>query len=194
MPLPLGHTAAGLAIHDVYSKANNSDRLWKTLTFLIVLTNLPDIDVLIGLAVHGNGNFFHRGPTHSFLFALFMAFIASNGWRCWSKIPRISPLLCFLLILSHVVADALLTTSPVSFWWPLELNLSNGHSGWREVIESVLFGAFRDLGTIVLSGVVIFLNRLIRHRPFPILVILSRLVKKGVKSTFDSCFPSKSQT
>ena len=177
MPLPLGHTAVGLAVHDIYSKSNNSGHLWKTLTFIIVLTNLPDIDVLIGLAVNGNGNFFHRGPTHSFLFALFMAFVASNGWRCWSKIPRISPLLCFLLIISHVVADALLTNSPVSFWWPLELNLSDGHSGWREIIESVLFGAFRDLGTIVVSGLVIFLNRLIRHRPIPIPVVLSRLVK-----------------
>jgi membrane-bound metal-dependent hydrolase YbcI (DUF457 family) len=175
MPLPLGHTAAGLAIHDIYSQSNTSAHLWKTLTFITVLTNLPDIDVLIGLVVHGNGNFFHRGPTHSFLFALFMAFVASNGWRCWSKIPKISPLLSFLLILSHVVADALLTTSPVSFWWPLELNLTVGHSGWREIIESVLFGALRDLGTILVSGAVIFLNRLIRPRPIP--VILSRLVK-----------------
>jgi len=175
MPLPLGHTAAGLAIHDLYAKSDKNGSPWKTLIFIIVLTNLPDIDVLVGLLVRGNGNFFHRGPTHSLFFALVMAFIASNAWRCWSKIPKINPLLCFLLVLSHVLADALLTTSPVSFWWPQELNLSVGHSDWREIIESVLFGAFRDLGTIVVSGVVIFLNRLISHRPIP--VILSRLVK-----------------
>jgi membrane-bound metal-dependent hydrolase YbcI (DUF457 family) len=177
MPLPLGHTAAGLAIHDIYAKSDNSGHLWKTLIFVIVLTNLPDIDVLIGLVVHGNGNFFHRGPTHSFLFVSLMALVASNSWRCWSKIPKISSRLCFLLLLSHVAADAMLTTSPVSFWWPLELNLTFGHSGWREIIKSVLFGAFRDLGTIVVSGVVIFLNRLIRHRAIPIPVIISRLVK-----------------
>lgn len=175
MPLPLGHTAAGLAIHDLYAKSNKNGHPWKTLIYVIVLTNLPDIDVLVGLVVRGNGNFFHRGPTHSLLFALVMAFIASNAWKCWSKIPKISPPLCFLLVLSHVLADALLTTSPVSFWWPQELNLSVGHSGWRDIIESVLFGAFRDLGTIVLSGAVIFLNRLIRHKPIP--VIISRLVK-----------------
>jgi len=175
MPLPLGHTAAGLAIHDLYAKSNNNDHLWKILTYVIVLTNLPDIDILIGLVVHGNGNFFHRGPTHSFLFALVGAFIASNAWRCWAKIPKISPLLCFLLIFSHIVADAILTTSPVSFWWPLELNLSVGHCGWREIIKSVLFGTFRDLGTIVLSAAVIFLNRLIRHKSIP--VILSLLGK-----------------
>ena len=168
MPLPLGHTAAGLAIHDLHSKGNSATTLWKNFAFIIVLTNLPDIDVLVGLIVHGNGNFFHRGPTHSLLFALIMAFLVSNSWRCWSKIPRVSYLLCFSLILSHILADALLTSAPVSFWYPLELNSSVGHSGWREVIESVLFGAFRDLGIIVVSAVVLLLNRLIRHKPMPI--------------------------
>jgi membrane-bound metal-dependent hydrolase YbcI (DUF457 family) len=133
-----------------------------------VLTNLPDMDVLIGLILHGNGNFFHRGPTHSFLFALVIALFASSAWRCWSRIPRVSYLLCFSLIFSHILADALLTAAPVSFWYPLELNSSVGHSGWREIIESVLFGAFRDLGIIVVSAVVLLLNRMIRHKPMPI--------------------------
>lgn len=175
MPLPLGHTAAGLAIHDVYAKGNSTLGLWKTLALVIVLTNLPDIDVLVGLIVHGNGNFFHRGPTHSLLFALVIALLASNVWRCWSRIPKLNFLFCFLLLLSHVVADAVLTSSPVSFWWPLELHLSTGYSGWREVIQSVLFGAFRDLGIIVVSGMIILLNRLVRHKSIPI--ILTRLVK-----------------
>lgn len=168
MPLPLGHTAAGLAIHDVCAKNRATLGLWKTLAFVIILTNLPDIDVLVGLVVHGNGNFFHRGPTHSLLFALIMAFLVSNSWRCWSKIPRVSYLLCFSLILSHILADALLTSAPVSFWYPLEVNSSVGHSGWWEVIESVLFGAFRDLGIIVISAVVLLLNRILRHKPMPI--------------------------
>ncbi len=175
MPLPLGHTAAGLAIHDLYSKGSSTVSLWKALLFVIVFTNLPDIDVLIGLIVHGNGNFFHRGPTHSLLFALVMALLAANGWRCWSKIPKVPFLLCFLLIISHVLADAVLTASPVSFWWPLELNWSVGHAGWRDVIAFVVFGAFRDLGVIVASGVMILLNRLIRHKAMP--VTFSRLVK-----------------
>jgi membrane-bound metal-dependent hydrolase YbcI (DUF457 family) len=169
MPLPLGHTAAGLAIHDVYAKGRSSLGLWKTLLFVTVLTNLPDLDVLVGLIVRGNGNFFHRGPTHSLLFALIMAFLISNSWRCWSRIPRVSYLLCFSLIFSHIVADALLTAAPVSFWYPLELNSSMGHSGWREVITSVFFGAFRDLGIIVVSALVLLLNRIIRHKPMPII-------------------------
>jgi membrane-bound metal-dependent hydrolase YbcI (DUF457 family) len=175
MPLPLGHTAAGLAIHDVYAKGRSALGLWKTLAFVVVLTNLPDIDVLVGLIIQGNGNFFHRGPTHSLLFALIMAFLVSESWRCWSRIPEVNFLFCFLLILSHVVADAVLTASPVSFWWPLELNLSTGYSGWREVIQSVLFGAFRDFGIIVVSGMIIFINRLVRHKSIPL--TRTRLVK-----------------
>ena len=175
MPLPLGHTAAGLAIHDLYTKSNGNGSLWQTLGYVTVLANLPDIDVLVGLILHGNGNLFHRGPTHSLFFALMMALIACNVWRLWAKIPKLNFLLCFFLIFSHVVADALLTTSPVSLRWPFELNLSFGHSSWREVIESILFGAFADLGIIVVSGAVIFCNRLIRHKPMPI--IISRLVK-----------------
>ena len=175
MPLPLGHTAAGLAIHDVYAKGRSGLGLWKTLAFVIVLTNLPDIDVLVGLIVYGNGNFFHRGPTHSLLFALIMAFLVSNSWRCWSRIPKLHFLFCFLLIISHVLADAVLTAAPVSFWWPLELNLSTGYSGWREVIQSVLFGAFRDLGIIVVSGMIILINRLVRHKTIPL--TRTRLVK-----------------
>ena len=175
MPLLLGHTAAGLAIHDIYFKGNSTASPWKNFAFIIVLTNLPDMDVLIGLILHGNGNFFHRGPTHSFLFAVVIALLASNVWRCWSRIPKLNFLFCFLLLISHVVADAVLTSSPVSFWWPLELNLSTGYSGWREVIQSVLFGAFRDLGIIVVSGIIILLNRLVRHKSIPL--IRTRLVK-----------------
>jgi membrane-bound metal-dependent hydrolase YbcI (DUF457 family) len=144
MPLPLGHTAAGLAIHDLYSRGSSFVSLWKTLLFVTVLTNLPDIDVLIGLLIHSNGNFFHRGPSHSLLFALGTALLAANGWRLWWRIPKISFLFCFLLVLSHVLADAILTASPVSFWWPFELNWSAGYSGWREVVEFVLFGALRE--------------------------------------------------
>ncbi|MBE9534487.1 MAG: metal-dependent hydrolase [Proteobacteria bacterium] len=175
MPLPLGHTAVGLAIQDIHSKGNSTASLWKNFAFIIVLTNLPDMDVLIGLILHGNGNFFHRGPTHSFLFALVIALLVCNVWRCWSIIPKLSFLFCFLLLISHVVADAVLTSSAVSFWWPLELNLSTGYSGWREVIQSVLFGAFRDLGIIVVSGMIILLNRLVRHKSIPL--IRTRLVK-----------------
>ena len=55
MPFPLGHAAGGLAIYELYAKNGFKVRLWKAVVFIIVLTNLPDIDMLIGLIVHGNG-------------------------------------------------------------------------------------------------------------------------------------------
>ena len=175
MPLPLGHTAAGLAIHDLYKRSNGSGSVWQILGYVTVLANLPDIDVLIGLILHGNGNLFHRGPTHSLLFAVVMALVAANAWRLWSKIPKLDFLLCFFLIFSHVLADAFLTASPVSLKWPFELNLSLGHSGWIEIVKTVLLRAFQDLGIIVISGAVILCNRLVGYKPVP--VIISRLVK-----------------
>lgn len=68
MPFPLGHAAGGLAIYELYAKNGFKVRPWKALVFIIVLTNLPDIDMLIGLILQANGNIFHRGPSHSLLF------------------------------------------------------------------------------------------------------------------------------
>jgi hypothetical protein len=162
MPLPLAHAAVGLTIHDLYSKNNSPLRCWKTAVFVAILANLPDIDVVIGLLFQGNGNAFHRGPTHSLMFALFMGLLASNAWRLCSQIPRIGFKNCSLLILSHVIADFFFTTSPVSLLWPLEVNWTAGSSGWGDVMNSVLLQPFHDAGIIIGCGVVIILNRLIR--------------------------------
>ena len=175
MPLPLGHTAIGLAITDIYPKGSLNDNPWKTFVFIVALSNLPDIDVIMGLMLYGNGDIFHRGPTHSLLFGLIMALIASRVGNWWSKIPKVSFLWCFLVIFSHVLADAVLTTVPVSLWWPLELHFSVGYSGWVDVINFIIFGAFRDVGIIVTVATVIVLNRIIRHKPLPF--AFSRLSK-----------------
>ena len=56
MPSPLGHTAIGLATYDLCCKNHYNLNLRKILIFIIVLANLPDIDMVIGLIIHGNGN------------------------------------------------------------------------------------------------------------------------------------------
>ena len=178
MPFPLGHAAGGLAIYELYAKNGSKVRLWKALVFIIVLTNLPDIDMLIGLILHGNGDIFHRGPTHSLLFSVVISALVSNAWRCWSRIPKVPFLLSFLLLLSHLSFDAIFTSAPVSFWWPLEVHWSGGYSGWSDVIQSILFGVFRDagmtdVGIIVAAGIVIVLSRLLKD--MPILVNQSRI-------------------
>jgi hypothetical protein len=75
-------------------------------------------------------------------------------------------LACSMIILSHVAADFFLTSSPVSFFWPIEVNWAAGFKGWSDVISLVFLGAFRDVGIIIMCGVVMILKRVatqIRH-------------------------------
>jgi membrane-bound metal-dependent hydrolase YbcI (DUF457 family) len=133
--------------------------------FLItLLANLPDADVIVGLVLDGNGSLFHRGPSHSLLFALVAGFLVSFGSRYWRILPRIRFHIAFALIFSHVVADALFTTSPVSLLWPLEVNWSTGHSTLTDVLHSVLFDGFRDLGLVLASALLVMVIRLVRSR------------------------------
>ena len=129
MPLPLGHSAIGFATHYLISKNTNSLNHWKLAIFIIILSNLPDIDVLFG--------------------ALIMGFAASKSSRLWSQIPVINFKICFFLILSHVLADYFLTNSPVSSFWPLEVSWSTGNVGWGQVLHTVFFNAIEDAGILI---------------------------------------------
>ena len=142
MPLPLGHAAIGLAIHSCVRRTEPDSLSWRMVLFVAILANLPDIDVLFGLITEGNGSAFHRGPTHSLVFAVVAALLASRAWRLGYAIPEVGFLWSFLLIISHVAADAVFTNSSVSFFWPLEVNWSSGYSSWTDVLASVSFGAF----------------------------------------------------
>jgi membrane-bound metal-dependent hydrolase YbcI (DUF457 family) len=155
MPLPLGHAAIGFATHSITSHDNFYPNKWQLAIMIVILSNLPDIDVVFGLILHNNGSAFHRGPTHSILYALIMGFIASKSWKLWSRIPILPFKTCFILILSHVVADCFLTNSPVSFYWPFEVNWSIGHCGWLDVFNSVLFDAVKDTGILVVCTFII---------------------------------------
>ncbi|UCG14534.1 MAG: metal-dependent hydrolase [Deltaproteobacteria bacterium] len=163
MPSPLGHTAIGLATHALYCKNRSILGSWKLLVFVVVLANLPDLDILFGLIFSGNGNAFHRGMSHSLLFALGMGLLSTHAWRCWPTIPRLNFLWCFLLILSHVLADAVFTNAPVSLWWPLEASRIAGDWGWSEVMNSVFTGAFQDIGVVFGFGLIIMISRLFKY-------------------------------
>jgi membrane-bound metal-dependent hydrolase YbcI (DUF457 family) len=163
MPLPLGHAAIGLSTYSLCSRNNQvKDRL-KIIILITLLSNLPDIDVLIGLVFQGNGNVFHRGPTHSMLFALLTGYLASNAYKVWAKIPKLNFRICFLVILSHIVGDSLLTNSPISFFWPFEVNCVSGYSGWFDVMNSVLLETLQDTVVIIGCIMTVLLNRFITH-------------------------------
>jgi membrane-bound metal-dependent hydrolase YbcI (DUF457 family) len=157
---------------------------WKTLVYVVVLANLPDLDVLAGLIAHGNGNVFHRGPSHSFLFALSMGLLACRASRWWSAMPRVNPIWCFLVILSHVLADAIFTDTPVSLWWPLEAYQITGYCGWNDVFYSIVRGFYLDVAVVSGFGTLLLVNRLSRYRGLPFL--FARAVKATVSSVTNS--------
>ncbi len=164
MPLPLGHTIIGITTYEVCNKKNSAFSHWKLAIYITVLSSLPDIDVVVGLFFQGNGNAFHRGPTHSLFFALVMGFIASIAYKLWRQIPKISFKSCFLLILSHVLADFLLTSSPVSFFWPFQVTWTTGYNGWVDVMNSIFLQSYQDVKIILWCGIVLIINQLaIRH-------------------------------
>ncbi|MBW2601827.1 MAG: metal-dependent hydrolase [Deltaproteobacteria bacterium] len=162
MPLPLGHAAIGLTTYEVCSKSESVFHRWKVILFVVILANLPDIDVILGLLFRGNGSAFHRGPTHSLFFALLMGFVASIAWKCWSQIPRLGFGKCFLLTFSHVVADLFLTASEVSLFWPFEVNWTTGYCGWGDIVGTVFLQAFQDIGIIIGCIVIMIIKQLVR--------------------------------
>jgi len=161
MPLPLGHIAIGLATHEA-GTARSAFSRWKLFAAIVVLSNLPDIDVVLGLVFHWNGSAFHRGPTHSLLFALVVGFLASRACSIRDWLPRLGFWACFSLVLSHVAADALLSTSAVSFFWPLETSWSTGYSGWGDVVGMVLRGDKQDAWIALCCAAVIAVHRAVR--------------------------------
>jgi membrane-bound metal-dependent hydrolase YbcI (DUF457 family) len=154
MPLPIGHTAIGLTTYSLSHRTHHALNDWKVLVGVSILSNLPDFDIALGLIFLGNGSAFHRGPAHSLLFALVAGVLASQAWRFWSRIPRFRFMTCFLLVLSHLLADTFLTDSPISFFWPLRVYWSKGYMGWNDVFGSVFFENFQDLGIIIACGLI----------------------------------------
>jgi membrane-bound metal-dependent hydrolase YbcI (DUF457 family) len=159
MPLPIGHAVLGFTTQHVLSAEESSYGRWKVLLGILILSNLPDLDVLLGIVFHGNGNVFHRGPTHSLIFAFIGGFLATRILRSWSRLPKFNFRICFLLILSHVVADLVLTRSPVSFFWPMTVNWSNGYIELRQVVNLIFFENYRDIEIIIGCVFVIILHR-----------------------------------
>ena len=170
MPLPLGHTAIGWAAYET-ANVSSPPTVDHTITsritsfaYITLLANLPDLDVLFGLVLNGNGASLHRGPTHSLLFALLAGYLASKGWRLWRRIPRFGVGLCVMLVLSHVAADMLLTDAPVSLLWPLEIHYLPGHSGWGQVMHMVLFQSIQDVGILLGCMIYVLALRFVRRR------------------------------
>ena len=163
MSLPIGHATIGFTAYSLFCRNGSSLGGWKVPLGILALSNLPDVDVIFGIVLQGNGSAFHRGPTHSLIFALVAGFLAYRAWELWLPWPKLSFRVCFLLILSHILADAALTSSPISFFWPVIVNWSGGHSGLGDVVNLVLFGNYQDVTIIFGCGLLILLHRTLKE-------------------------------
>jgi len=164
MSLPIGHATIGFTAYSLFCGNGSSFGRWKAPLGILILSNLPDVDVVLGIVLQGNGNAFHRGPTHSLIFALIAGFLAYRVLELWSQWPRLSFRICFILILSHILADSVFTSSPISFFWPVIVNWSGGHSGLRHVVHLVLFGNYQDVTIIFGCAYLILLHRTLSVR------------------------------
>ncbi len=151
MPLPLGHAAIGLVVAEITQAPRRGDSRLLFYGAVCVLASLPDIDILLGLLTDGNGSLFHRGPTHSLLFALSAGWLISEMGRLWGKAPILACRTATLVVLSHVFADLVLTDGSVSLLWPLDVYWATGVCGWTDVIETLIFQSLRDAGTAAIA-------------------------------------------
>lgn len=162
MPMPLGHTAIGLVAFETAQTTQRPGNRLALFAYITILANLPDLDMLFGLLLTGNGAAFHRGPTHSLLFAIVMGYLAAWLMRRWPSGPQLNFPMCALLIFSHVAADMLLTSAPVSLFWPLELNSSMGYSDWGNVLQLAIFQSVQDFVIASLAGIYLLILRKMR--------------------------------
>jgi len=160
MSLPLGHLAIGMTAYDFCSDNVSVFRHWRTAALVAVLANLPDIDMIFGLILQGNGSAFHRGPTHSIVFALLMSLLAANGWKLLPRLPKIGFSLCFIIVLSHLLADFFFSGGQVSFFWPLAVGYSDGYQNLGNVVYAAL-QVYEDLGIIMGCSTLVICRRLV---------------------------------
>lgn len=94
----------------------------KRIMILFALANSPDIDILASWLLTGNPYTYHRLFTHSILFAIIVGAVFSNLSKIFSSFPKLSYKWCYLIIMSHVIADYLISPWKVTFLWPLRVH------------------------------------------------------------------------
>jgi membrane-bound metal-dependent hydrolase YbcI (DUF457 family) len=156
MPLPLGHIAIGMTtycalVRNPDSATASKIQLWSVIALLSVL---PDIDMLWGLILHGNAMAFHRGPTHSILFAIVGGAFYANMSNRFVRLPKLTAPMAGSIIFTHVAADYLFSPSNVSFFWPWQVYWAPGASRLQDVMYVLVARSYRDI-TIIIGCILI---------------------------------------
>ena len=128
MPLPIAHSAAGVAGYISFKKRNldsPTKQEWLLLGLCLFLANLPDLDFIPGFLCGEPGKF-HHGPSHSLVVGLVGALIFYRFAGYWLKGIskwRISGY-CLFSLLSHPILDYFSadTSKPfgVPLFWPFD--------------------------------------------------------------------------
>ncbi len=121
MPTILSHMAVPLAGRLAFGKTVITPGL---MLLGLIASMLPDADViLLRLGVPYDSPLGHRGATHSFTFAVFVAVLLSSLWICLNRSNRQSSIRGFLYLLvcslSHPLLDLCTNAGHgASLFWP----------------------------------------------------------------------------
>jgi membrane-bound metal-dependent hydrolase YbcI (DUF457 family) len=103
---PVGHSLAGLNLYFLWNPYKGWKQVWEQkwdVLTAITLTNLPDVDMLLGYWIYGDRHAFHRTLTHSPCFALLLALILGFFSPIENRIYM--ALQYFAFVFSHGVMD-----------------------------------------------------------------------------------------
>jgi len=134
---PVGHGLTGLAGGLLLPASSMRERL-ALIALFVISTNAADFDFIPGFIIN-DFNAFHRGPTHSFGFAIVWGALVWLIVRRFSKRPLLIAVACALFYASHVVLDYLGSDTRAPFGVPLFWPLSGEHY----VHASPIFGGIK---------------------------------------------------
>lgn len=124
MPSPIAHLSVGYAIYGHYQNTlpKGSSKVWKlSLQMIIVmgLSMLPDLDVVPAILFR-NMRGYHNNISHSFLFAIPVAFLIAGIFHpVYGSSYWLWFLICLISYDLHVFMDALIAERGVMMFWPL---------------------------------------------------------------------------
>ncbi|MHB9145014.1 MAG: metal-dependent hydrolase [Symbiobacteriia bacterium] len=147
----------------------------------VLAAELPDLDVFYGTSDPLSEFKYHRGLTHSFIFAPVVAAVATAIVKIFFRRARVGPVYAFSLLavlLAHITADlwtgwGTMSLQPFS---PVRLGLD-----WVNIIDPVMLG-------ILLAGVVYALRRPQARRRALTMALALTLAYVGVRGTVHTLF------
>ena len=123
MPLPIAHSAMGLAGYLAFKKANSDSPPKQEIVLLglcLFLANFPDLDFIPGFLCDDPGRF-HHGPSHSLVVGLIGALIFYRFACYWLTVISKKRLFgcCLVSFLSHPILDYFSADTSKPFGVPL---------------------------------------------------------------------------